>query len=98
MEETKKSVEQLEELIKSHDVVFLLLDTREARWLPTVMCMVHGKVGQNGRQLQCVAFLNFALTTTIVNSVCVRVCARERDPTLSPSFMLAAVHECCSRI
>ena len=32
---------QLEELIKEHDVIFLLLDSREARWLPTVIGQVH---------------------------------------------------------
>lgn len=35
---------KLEELIKEHDVVFLLLDSREARWLPTVQSIVHSKI------------------------------------------------------
>jgi ubiquitin-like modifier-activating enzyme ATG7 len=36
---------RLDELIQSHDVVFALTDSREARWLPTVMCSAHDKVG-----------------------------------------------------
>ena len=36
--------ESLEELIKSHDVIYLLMDTRESRWLPTVMAAHHGKL------------------------------------------------------
>lgn len=44
IEGTKQDVQQLEDLIKSHDAVFLLLDTRESRWLPTVMAAAHRKI------------------------------------------------------
>lgn len=44
---TKKDFDQLKELIDSHDVVFLLMDTRESRWLPTVMGKATGKIVMN---------------------------------------------------
>uniref|UniRef100_A0A8D2J7I7 Ubiquitin-like modifier-activating enzyme ATG7 n=1 Tax=Varanus komodoensis TaxID=61221 RepID=A0A8D2J7I7_VARKO len=37
LEQARKDVAQLEELIDSHDVIFLLMDTRESRWLPAVI-------------------------------------------------------------
>ena len=36
------AVAQLDELVSSHDVVFLLTDTRESRWLPTVFAAARG--------------------------------------------------------
>lgn len=43
METTRESVSKLQELVNSHDVVFLLLDSREARWLPTLICAAMNK-------------------------------------------------------
>lgn len=37
----------LRRLIDEHDVIFLLMDTRESRWLPTVMAKAAGKIVMN---------------------------------------------------
>lgn len=47
LSQAEKDVEQLEKLISEHDVVFLLMDTRESRWLPTVIAASKRKVGWN---------------------------------------------------
>lgn len=44
---TKGEFEKLQSLIEEHDVVFLLMDTRESRWLPTVMGKAAGKTVMN---------------------------------------------------
>lgn len=43
-DQAKASAEQLEALIDEHDAVFLLMDTRESRWLPTLLCASKDKV------------------------------------------------------
>lgn len=48
LEQAHSDVQQLEQLIESHDVVFLLMDTRESRWLPTVIAASKRKVGRLG--------------------------------------------------
>ncbi|KIW14585.1 E1-like protein-activating enzyme Gsa7p/Apg7p [Exophiala spinifera] len=44
---SKADFEQLKQLIDEHDVIFLLMDTRESRWLPTVMGKASGKIVMN---------------------------------------------------
>lgn len=39
-----ENLKRLEELVKSHDVVFNILDTREARYFPTILSAVYNKL------------------------------------------------------
>lgn len=44
---TAADVAKLESLIKEHDAIFLLMDSRESRWLPTVIGAATGKIVMN---------------------------------------------------
>lgn len=44
LEATLATVDKLTTLVAEHDAVFLLLDTREARWLPTLLCAAQDKI------------------------------------------------------
>ena len=37
------AIAQLQDLVASHDVVYLLTDTRESRWLPTLLATAMNK-------------------------------------------------------
>lgn len=57
--QTRKDVALLEKLFDEHDVVFLLMDSRESRWLPTVLGASKGKVSALDNQPVQIAY--FAL-------------------------------------
>lgn len=40
----RQSVSTLERLISDHDAIFLLMDSRESRWLPTLICASQDKL------------------------------------------------------
>lgn len=44
VEKVKEDVRRLEELMLAHDAVFLLMDTRESRWLPTLLSTHYSKL------------------------------------------------------
>eukprot|EP01060_Flectonema_neradi_P007016 TRINITY_DN1484_c3_g1_i1.p1 TRINITY_DN1484_c3_g1~~TRINITY_DN1484_c3_g1_i1.p1 ORF type:complete len:671 (+),score=113.32 TRINITY_DN1484_c3_g1_i1:76-2013(+) len=43
----QKTIEEFDKLVSEHDAVFLLTDSREARWLPTMMATKHNKIAIN---------------------------------------------------
>lgn len=69
LEENKvlEDCRHLQDLINSHDAVFLLTDTRESRWLPTLFCANTNKV-----DLLSISSLNNDFTLTLYgDEVCV---------------------------
>lgn len=47
IQKTRDDIKQLEDLIADHDVIYLLMDSRESRWLPTVIGAAKGKLVMN---------------------------------------------------
>lgn len=43
-EQLSQDIDKLSQLVSDHDVVFLLTDSRESRWFPTVLAAKHNKI------------------------------------------------------
>ncbi|KAN0032972.1 hypothetical protein ACTA71_011179 [Dictyostelium dimigraforme] len=71
----RNTIETLENLIKQHDVIYLLTDSRESRWLPTMLSRAHGKLCIN-------AALGFDSYLVIRHGI-KNQCQNELDPSIS---------------
>lgn len=82
IDQVRKDVQKLEELIQNHDATFLLMDTRESRWLPTVIGISQQKLIINA----AIGFDTFLLQRYGIRNYSTR--REEKEPQASTSSNL----------
>ena len=82
LNQVQEDVSTLEQLIDDHDAVFLLMDSRESRWLPTVIGAAKQKV---------ISTYCCEITSSISSSTIIEVCTHTNSLIRFSSIFLSVL-------